>query len=69
MLHFTACNFIQKSFVQNERGNLSEFISFQPILVSAIYENILFGNYNMISFGHKDLNNSNIGKIHQQVAK
>ena len=39
--------------------------SFQPILVSAIYENILFGKYNMISFGHKDLSNSNIGKIHQ----
>ena len=43
--------------------------TFPPVMVSAMYEYILFGNYDMITFGHKDLKNSDIGKINQQVAK
>ena len=34
-----------------------------------MYENILFGNYNSITFSHKNLTHPDIGKIHKQVAK
>ena len=41
--------------------------AFEPIMICCIYENILFGNYNMITFAHDELKNSAIGKIHKQV--
>ena len=42
---------------------------FEPVMISALYENVLFGNYNMITFAHKNLSHPDMGKIHKQVAK
>ena len=39
--------------------------AFEPILISAVYENVVFGNYNMITFAHKNLVHEDIGKIHK----
>ena len=41
--------------------------AFQPIMISCIYENVLFGNYNMITFAHQDFKHTAINKIHNQV--
>ena len=42
---------------------------FHPLMITSIYENILFGNYNMITFAHDDLIHQDIGKIHRQIAR
>ena len=42
--------------------------SFEPIMISCVFENVLYGNYSMITFGHPELEHCDIGKIHKQVA-
>ena len=43
--------------------------AFEPVMISCMYENVVFGNYNQITFAHKDLSHPDIGKIHKQVSK